>query len=250
MSSTITDRQQGTWGTGAFGPLPGGTGNLAIYYIGMQRNAASFQQDIEDTTRHSFGVRIWRIGRTFDYDEEIIVQNGRFGGGPIRAWAFASEQGITPPRLPGRTRVGVRAFVASGDRDPSDATLESFDPLFPGIAYSGKASLIGPTNLIAIGPSLAVSPHERVRLTSDWATLWRTSRNDGLYGINVSLLQAGVATNTRHVGSQGTAEVDVRVSRHITVWGSITGFRTGTFLRSSPRGENVRYVAAHLAYRF
>jgi hypothetical protein len=245
------DRQQLTWGTGAFGPLPGGMrGSLAIYYIGMERNAARFQQGIEDATRHSFGARVWRIGRTFDYDEEIIVQRGRFGASPIRAWAFASEQGVTPPRLPGRTRVGVRAFFASGDRDPSDATLESFDPLFPGIAYSGKASLIGPTNLITIGPSLAVSPHPRVRLTSDWATFWRTSRNDGLYGINVSLVRPGVATETRHVGSQATAEVDVGVSRHITVWASITGFRTGTFLRSSPSGENVRYVSTHVAYRF
>jgi hypothetical protein len=246
-----SDRQQLTWGAGAFGPLPGKTRvNLAIYYIGMERHAARFEQGTADATRHSFGARIWRSGRTFDYDEEMIVQRGRFGAGAIGAWAFASETGITLPRLPGRTRFGVRAFFASGDRNPSDGTLESFDPLFPGIAYSGKASLIGPTNMTTVDPSLAVSVHPRVRVTADWAAFWRTSRNDGLYGINVAPLRSALATDARHVGSQATFEVDVRVSRHVTVWASITGFRTGPFLRSSPPGETLRYVAAHTAYRF
>jgi hypothetical protein len=245
------DRQQSTWGAGGFGPLPRfSRSNLAVYYIGMSRDAARFQQSAANARRHSFGVRMWRTGSPFDYDEEAIVQRGRFGAGSVRAWALASEEGVSPPRWPGRARAGFRTFIASGDRDPSDSTLQSFDPLFPGIAYSGKASLIGPTNLITIDPSLAMSPHPRVRIALDWARFWRTSSRDGLYGINVGLLRSGLGTKARLVGSQATAEVDVRMTAHLSAWSSVTAFRTGAFLRDAPPGEDLRYVAAHMVYRF
>jgi hypothetical protein len=195
-------------------------------------------------------VRTWRAGRLFDYDQEAIVQRGRFGSGAIHAWAFASEEGMSPFQGAGRARVGVRTFFASGDRDPKDPTLESFDPLFPGISYSGKAGLIGPTNLITVDPSFAMSVHPRVRFTFDWAQFWRASVHDGLYGINVALLRSGLSTTDRRVGSQGTVEIDVHVSAHLSLWGSVTAFRTGPFLEKSPPGADLRYVAIHSAYRF
>jgi hypothetical protein len=251
MFDDRADGQQLTWGAGGFGPLPGGRrGNLALYYIGMERDSARFDQGTARAVRHSVGVRTWRVGRFVDYDEEAIVQRGQFGSSAIRAWAFASEQGMTPPRVSGRARIGLRAFFASGDRDPKDPTLQSFDPLFPGISYSGRAVLIGPTNLITVDPSFAISVDPRVRVTFDWAQFWRASLHDGVYGINVALLRSGLDAAERGVGSQATIEVDARLSMHFSLWGSITAFQTGRFLRNNPPGADLQYVAAHAAYRF
>jgi hypothetical protein len=185
----------------------------------------------------------------YRYDEEAIVQRGRFGSAPIRAWALASDQGVSSIRMR-RARLGVRVFATSGDRDPTDSTRQTFDPLFPGIAYSGKAGLIGPTNLVTLSPSFAMSPLSRVRLTVDWARFWRTSARDGLYGINVALLRSSVGTDARAVGSQATVEVDVRLTTHVSVWTAVTAFRTGRFLAEAAPGEDLRYLAAHAAYRF
>jgi len=181
-------------------------------------------------------------------------QWGTFGEADVRAWAVAAEHGYTWRDAPARPRAGLRTFVASGDRDPRDNRMQSFDPLFPGIAYSGRAVLIGPTNLIALDPGLTLTPRRSVTVTADCAWFWRTSTRDGLYGINVALLRTGQVSDARAVGSQGTLEIEWRVDRHLTVWGSFVGFHAGAFMAETPTGtppgKDICYVAIHTAYRF
>lgn len=239
------------WGAGASGPRPGrGSGNLAIYYIGVRRTAARFDQGTADTVRHSGGVRLWGTVGPLDYDQDLIVQRGRSGDAVIRAYAAASDLGFAPRHTPGRPRLGVRVFAASGDHNPVEPELNAFDPLFPSIAYSGRAGLVGPTNLVTVGPSASFTPHPRVRLAFDWAPFWRTSTRDGLYGINVAVLRTGQRSTERFVGSQATAETDVRLTTHLSLSASLVLFRAGPFLRETPPGLDSRYLATHIAYRF
>jgi hypothetical protein len=239
------------WGAGGNGPRPWlGPGNLAVYYIGVRRRNARFDQGTADATRHSGGLRVWGSVGRLEYDEEVILQWGRFGRDSIRAYAVASDAGWVLASPAGRPRLGARVFVTSGDRDPLEARLNSFDPLFPSIAYSGKAGLIGPTNLVTLDPSLSFSPHRLLRVTTDWAMFWRTSTNDGVYGINVAVMRTGQQSDARFVGSQATVELDVRLTTHLSVWASYVYFNTGAFLRETPPGVDTRYLAAHAAYRF
>ena len=244
-------------GAGATGPHPflrNGNTSLAAYYFRFRRDDARVDEGVVDSRRHVIGTRTWgRVG-SFEHDEEVIVQWGRQSGssgrGAVRAWALAFEEGYTFERVSRHPRVGVRTFVASGDRHRGDGRLGSFDPLFPGTAYSGRAGLIGPTNLITLDPNLRVLLTPRVTLTTDWAWFWRTRIEDGVYGINASLLRTGRLSAARFVGSQATLELDWRVGRHLSVSGSIVGFQTGRFLEETPPGDDIRYVAIQTAYRF
>jgi Alginate export len=239
------------WGAGGNGPRPWlGPGNLAVYYIGVRRKNARFDQGTADATRHSGGIRVWGSAGRADYDEEVIVQWGTFGRDSIRAYAIASDVGWVLASVAGHPRLGARVFATSGDRDPVEAKLNSFDPLFPSIAYSGKAGLIGPTNLVTVDPTLSFAPHRLLRVTTDCAMFWRTSTNDGVYGINVAVLRTGQKSDARFVGSQATVELDARLTMHLSVWASLVYFNTGAFLRETPPGLDTRYVAAHVSYRF
>ena len=239
------------WGAGGNGPRPWlGPGNLAVYYIGVRRRNARFDQGTADATRHSAGIRVWGSAGRADYDEEAIVQWGTFGQDPIHAYAIASDIGWVLTSAAGRPRFGTRVFITSGDRDPLAPKLNSFDPLFPSIAYSGKAGLIGPTNLVTVDPTLSFTPHRLLRVTTDWAAFWRTSTQDGIYGINVAVLRTGQKSAARFVGSQANVELDARLTTHVSVWASVVYFNTGTFLRETPPGLDTRYVASHVSYRF
>ena len=81
--------------------------------------------------RHTVGSRSWRSGAgPWDFNHEAVVQWGSFGSRRIRAWGASSDTGFTfSDRL--RTRVGIRADPASGERERGDDALNSFDPLFP-----------------------------------------------------------------------------------------------------------------------
>jgi Alginate export len=86
------------------------------------------------------GLRVWRQAKPWDYNFEAVYQWGRFGSGPIRAWTFASDSGLTLPKAAWRPRFGLKADVTSGDKDPSEPTLQSFNPLFPKGRTSGRTS--------------------------------------------------------------------------------------------------------------
>jgi hypothetical protein len=239
------------WGAGGNGPRPWlGPGNLAIYYIGARRRNARFDQGSADATRHSAGIRVWGSAGRADYDQEVITQWGTFGQDPIRAFAVTSDVGWVLAPVGARPRLGARVSVTSGDRDPHEAKLNSFDPLFPSIAYSGKAGLIGPTNLVTLDPALSFSPHRVLRVTADWAAFWRTRKQDGIYGINGAVLRTGQKSDAGFVGSQATVEVDARVTLHLSLWASFVYFNTGSFLKETPPGLDTRYLAGHASYRF
>jgi Alginate export len=77
-------------------------GNIDLYYLGIDRKEARFDQGAARETRHSVGMRLWGKMKAWDYNSEMIVQLGNFGHGKVRAWAAASDVGYTLRR---------RAFV-------------------------------------------------------------------------------------------------------------------------------------------
>jgi uncharacterized protein (DUF4415 family) len=63
---------------------------LDVYYLGLARDAAQFEQGTANETRHTFGARVWHQG-VWAYDAEVMFQAGRFGSGDIRASRFVIE---------------------------------------------------------------------------------------------------------------------------------------------------------------
>jgi hypothetical protein len=119
-----TDAAVAFWGVYSVRPRLGrGLGNLDLYYLGLDRTRALFDQGTHHETRHSGGVRWWGRGGAWDYDVEAVYQWGRFGPGAIQAWALASDVGVRLDTVTWQPRLGLRANIASGDRDPAKPTL-------------------------------------------------------------------------------------------------------------------------------
>jgi hypothetical protein len=128
------------WGIYSERALGGDPARVAdFYYFGLDRKSATFNQGTAREQRQTLGARIAAGAPRLDdlrlmiphYDIEAVYQFGSFGGGSIEAWTVASELGMTLPRLPARPRVGLRADAASGDHDPHNGNLGTFNPLFP-----------------------------------------------------------------------------------------------------------------------
>jgi Alginate export len=78
--------------------------------------------------------------------------------------------------------------ATSGDRDPNDQRLQTFNPLFPGTAYSDTIGLIGAANSLALNPNLRFAAKERlIRVMSvmpQWAPI--APKNRRALGTSVS----------------------------------------------------------------
>jgi Alginate export len=222
----------------------------AAYYLRLHRRDAQFDQGVAREVRQTLGLRTWGRWAEVDYNYELIVQWGSFGSASIQAWGLATDTGylLRSSRWP--TRVGLRADLTTGDRGRDDPPLQTFNPLFPGTAYSGRAGLIGPANSIDVTPSVRVSPSRRLTVTIDHAWYLRQSVGDGLYGIAVNLIRPGRESRAHDVGRQFTAQADVQVDDHFTFAVTCTAFFASRFLHETPPGRDVAYVAVRSTYRF
>ena len=82
------------WGGAAIRIRKKARGGLALYYLGIDRKSARFDQGSAREIRHTFGSRVWGVVKQFDYNYEAIGQTGSFGNGDIRAFAFGTDTGF------------------------------------------------------------------------------------------------------------------------------------------------------------
>lgn len=245
------DNARALWGTYAVLPLPLlPTGTIDLYYFGLYRRTASFDQGSARETRHSVGTRLWRNAAPLDYNFEFLYQWGSFGKGDIRAWTAASDTGYTFAALPLHPRIGLRADIASGDEDPANPDLQSFNPLFPKGAYFSEAGLIGPVNFIDLNPCLDLHLSDRFTMIFDWDFFWRESTRDGLYNSSLARVRSGTTSDARYIGSMPQAQLLWDIDRHLSFVAIYGHFFAGRFLKETGPGEDLDYVTTWLTYKF
>ncbi len=252
------DPSQTFWGVGATRSRPKIRGGHQFAYIALDRKAGRFDQGSGRELRHTIIARTYgasddAVGQ-LDYNFDTIFQWGNFRNSGreigIRAWALASDLGHSINRIPLKPRLGLRADATSGDKNPNDHHLQTFNPLFPGTAYSDTIGLIGAANSLALDPSLRFTIKERVTVNAGAAFFWRQSTHDGIYGINVAPLRTGKLSRARYVGSLPSVRLDWRINRHWSYAFVYSYFKTGRFLRETPPGRDVSYATSWLTFRF
>lgn len=246
-----TDNARALWGAYAVLPFPLlPKGNIDLYYMGIYRGKAGFDQGAARETRHSVGTRLWRTAAPLDYNFEALYQWGSFGTGTIQAWTVASDTGYTLSSLPLRPRFGLRADIASGDDDPTNHDLQTFNPLFPKGAYFSEAGLIGPANFMDLNPCLDLHPTDHLTLIFDWDFFWRESTRDGLYNNAVVLIRSGRTSAAAYIGSMSQGQLLWDLGRHLSFVAIYGHFFAGRFLKESGPGNDVDYLTTWLTYKF
>jgi len=245
------DPHRDFWGLYAVRPLPVlPGGNIDLYYLGLNRDDAEFDQGTAHEQRHSLGTRIWGGKAGWDYNLEFVYQFGSFGDADMQAWTAASDLGFTFENAPLKPRLGFKANVTSGDRDPNKPDLQTFNALFPRGAYFGEPALIGPANHIDIHPSLILALARNVSLDLNWDIFWRESEHDGIYGPAVNLIQSGQTSSARYVGNQIEALLEWRLNRRLSLTADYAHFFAGDFLKETTPGKDVDYFSAWVTFRF
>ena len=242
---------QNFWGVYATTPISWlAAGNVDLYYLGLDREDASFDQGTARELRHSIGSRMWGQLGGWDYNLEFVYQFGSFDSGDIQAWTAASDVGFTFENIVLKPRLGLKANVTSGDKNPDNPDLQTFNPLFPRGSYFGEPALIGPANHIDVHPSLELVPHDNVTLNLNWDWFWRESTRDGAYGPPLNLIQSGQSSDARYVGNQAEVLLEWRPNRHFTLTADYAHFFAGDFLKEATPGKDVDYFSAWLTFRF
>lgn len=227
-------------------PLP--AGQVDLYWLGYEEADARFAQGRANERRQSLGARFFGDRGRLDWDVEIVWQFGDFGEADIRAWTIASDLGVSFPGAPWSPRLGLKADVASGDDNPSDGTLRTFNALYPKFPYFSEANIVAPANIMDVQPGVTVSPSDRLTLTASYNALWKHERADAFY-VPPLVPIPGTAGGDRWIGWQVSLGA---------AWEPVEGLSVGvSYVRFEPsdthaeagaaRGE---FVLSQLALRF
>jgi len=240
---------EGFWGASlalADGLLPAGRAD--VYLIRSRDAAATYVQGTGEERRTSFGLRLFGTRDAWDWNWEGLYQIGDFAGADIRAWTVATESGFTLQEAPWAPRLGLSANIASGDDDPGDGTLGTFNPLYPRGNYFSEAAVLGPRNFFNIRPSVSVSPLPGLSLGTDVNLFWRLEKADAVYGPPGQIVRAG--GDGHYVGTAWSTHALYEVSARLSLGVVYTHFRPGRVIETTGAAETLDFVEASVQFRF
>jgi hypothetical protein len=222
-----------------------------LYYLGIDRQQARFDEGMADELRHTVGARLWRSGQGLLYNLEFGYQFGKFGGGNISAWGGSSEIGYRYDHLSGSPTVKLRADFISGDKSKGDGKLGTFNPLYPNGGYFGMNPQAGPVNIWSLHPNLSWNTARKLLLSIEVVLYWRQSLQDGIYRPDGTFSLPTSGSTERYIGTAyiGTARLDIRRSLSLNL--GLQYFETGKYINNViPQHRDGIFISSLLSYKF
>lgn len=235
------------WGLNSTWMLGGGSADL--YYLGLDRNDAVYVQGVENETRHSLGMRLYGVQNAWDWDFEALYQFGDFGDADIRAWTLASILGYRFGDARWQPRIALSANVASGDSDPDDGRLQTFNPLFPNLAYFEEAAIFSPQNFYNIEPEISWRLTPQLSLALDWNFFWRLEKNDAVYVRGLMPLPGTAAVSGHFVAHAPSISLDYRWGRHLSMDLSYSHLFAEEVIRRAG-GDDAQFLKVQLEWKY
>lgn len=224
--------------------------NIDLYYLGLYKKQAAFNDASGKEVRHSTGIRIWKNKGSWQYDFEAVYQFGEMAGKIINAWTLSSNTSYQFSNIKFSPVAGLKTEIISGDRHANDNKLETFNPLYPKGAYFGLVALIGPSNLFDVHPSLKININKRITTGIDYDFFWRWSTNDGIYAPNVQLLYESQGLSEKFIGTQLAADINYDVNGFLSLTAEAAWFNAGPFIKEAGTGKDYYYGALTAQFKF
>jgi hypothetical protein len=158
-----------------------GENELSAYCALYQRRDAQYLSVTGNERRDALDVRFAGVANDIDWDTEAMFQIGSVGSDDVRAWAVGLRGGYTFSSAPWRPRIGLQFDASSGDDDPNDDKLETFNPFFPNGNYFTLAGYVGDANLLHVKPSITIAPIDKLTLMVAIGLQMRVTTDDAVY---------------------------------------------------------------------
>jgi len=224
-----------------------GWATLSGYYAYYTLDNAKYLSVRGNERRDSIDIRFFAKTNGFDGDLEVMGQTGSIGSDTIRAWAVGSLSGYTFADIGWTPRLGIQFDAASGDSNPHDNVLQTFNPLFPNGYYFTLAGYTGYTNLIHVKPSIAVHPTNSLTLSLAVAAQWRETTADAVYTQGSVPVPGTAGQPGRYTGTYGQLDLNWAMTSHSSFAIQAVRFDVGDAIRRVG-GHDSDYLGVQIAY--
>ncbi len=222
--------------------------HLDTFYFGYERDEGVFNQGTGKEHRQSIGARWWKKEGPLQFSYETTYQFGGFADDDISAWGLATETSIGLDHA-WSPRFGIRLNWASGDSNPDDDKLGTYNALFPNAAYVSEAAIFAPGNDRDIQPYVRFSPVENLTLFVAVDFLRRLKDGDGIYTIPGAPLISNDVSDAKQVATLFNLTAIWIPLPFVTVEGFYVNGQARDFVADAG-GEDTQFLAVSIRVRF
>jgi len=224
-----------------------GPGKLSVYYSRFIQDGATYLFARGNESRNILDARYAGAFNDFDWDLEAMGQTGGVGSKNVQAWAFGTLGGYTFSNFLWNPRLGLQVDAASGNRNPSGDTLETFNPLFPNGYYVTLSGYTGYVNLIHVKPSITVRPTRSLTLLGAIGLQWRETVADAVYVQPITPVPGTAGHSGRWTGFYGQLRADWAITANLASAIEFVHFQVGDAIRNAG-GHNSDYLGTELRF--
>jgi hypothetical protein len=230
--------------------------NLEPFFLWRVQPAEVVEPAVSKTTGKEDekveGLRFKAQARTaFNYTGELIIQNGKVGPEPIRAWAAEAGSSYQFLNVVTKPRIFTQYDYASGNSNPAQNGRHStFDTIYP-TAHDrfGITDLFGWQNIEAVRAGATIEPHRRLTFTAQGLDFWAADALDSVYNTSGSAIVTNKTDHGRHVGAEIDGYSWYELDRHFNVGGGVGYFGGGQFLTNVSTSHSYTYYYFALNFK-
>jgi hypothetical protein len=223
---------------------------LDTYYLFINRDLTKFNQGVGAENRHTIGTALHTSKGRWSGYTEADIQFGQFNDKTIVAWKGAQAVAYEIQELNFKPVISIQSAISSGDTNPTDNKLQTFNPIYPKAIYYGFIDNVGAANIFLIHPKIEFDFSPKLKVVSGYYSFWRQSLNDGIYAPGGAFLLP--SNNAGYlVGDMYDVVLNYYYSPFANVQAIVTYFNRGPYLLDNPAlSKDIYYAGAKLFLRF
>ncbi|MHC4607143.1 MAG: alginate export family protein [Planctomycetota bacterium] len=204
-----------------------------------------------DQKDFTLGARLEGEMDSFAYTAEAAFQFGERAEDDVRAWAVAVTAKYSFD-MDWKPRVGAEIALASGDDDPADGDVGTFDAVFPfGHLFHGHMDLVGWRNLRAGKLWVSVHPRAWVSLHADFHTFRLAEDRDAWYAASGQPVRRDATGQAdEDLGHEVDLYAKWKLWDRAAFWAGYSHFFPGDFVEDTGFDESMDWLFVQVTVDF
>ncbi len=194
---------------------------------------------------YTFGGRLKKaFSSGIDYELEVAGQWGNFKDQDVRAMMAVGILGYTFQK-PWQPRIAFEFDYGSGDSDPTDGKMTTFDNLYPtNHLFYGYMDLISLQNLNDYRFQVSAKPSKKLRLQADMHLIFLDTPKDSFYSVGRTVTRTAatsIAGVSPHVGDEIDLLLDYKLNNNVAVQAGYGHFFAGKYLQETGANDDTDF---------
>ncbi len=201
---------------------------------------------VGETSFVTLGTRMKSTPGAFngwEYDTEMAYQTGDAKGKDLEAFAGHWSVGYTFAAYSWKPRLGIEYNYATGDSNPTDGDVETFQNLFPtNHKFYGYMDVFAWQNIHNAAVSLSATPSKKLKAQLDYHMFWIADSSDGWYRANgTSLVRPINSMADSYAGSEVDLTFIYKYSKNLTLQAGYSHFFAGDYLNATGASDDADF---------